>query len=47
MLETIPAPANPNFDAVRNGLRELGYDEGRTSFLSIDLPMAAPNASRY
>ena len=29
ILETIPAPANPNFDALRNGLRELGYDEGR------------------
>jgi putative tryptophan/tyrosine transport system substrate-binding protein len=30
MLETIPPQANAsNFDALRKGLRELGYDEGR------------------
>ena len=29
MLETIPPQANAaNFDALRKGLRELGYDEG-------------------
>src|SRR4051812_34312566 len=31
ILETIPSQANAaNFDALRKGLQELGYDEGRS-----------------
>src|SRR6516165_5109277 len=34
MLETIPPQANAaNFDALRKGLRELGYDEGRSGVI--------------
>jgi putative ABC transport system substrate-binding protein len=45
MLETIPAPANANFDALRNGLRELGYDEGRS--LIIEYRSADGRAERF
>jgi putative ABC transport system substrate-binding protein len=46
MLETIPAPANAaNFDALRNGLRELGYVEGRS--LVIDYRSADGRAERF
>ena len=45
MLETIPAPANANFDALRNGLRELGYDEGRN--LIIEYRSADGRAERF
>ena len=45
MLETIPAPANANFDALRNGLQELGYDEGRS--LIIEYRSADGRAERF
>jgi putative ABC transport system substrate-binding protein len=45
LLETIPAPANANFDALRNGLRELGYDEGRS--LVIEYRSADGRAERF
>jgi putative ABC transport system substrate-binding protein len=45
MLETVPAPANANFDALRNGLRELGYDEGRS--LIIEYRSADGRAERF
>src|SRR5215470_18258898 len=45
MLETIPATANANFDALRNGLRELGYDEGRS--LIIEYRSADGRAERF
>src|SRR5262249_16312882 len=45
MLETIPATANANFDALRNGLRELGYDEGRN--LIIEYRSADGRAERF
>ena len=47
-LETISRQANAdNFDALRKGLRELGYIEGQILSSSIDLPMAAPKTSRH
>ena len=45
MLETIPATANANFDALRDGLRELGYDEGRS--LIIEYRSADGRAERF
>ena len=46
MLETIPAPANAaNFEALRNGLRELGYVEGRN--LVIEYQSADGRAERF
>ena len=46
LLETIPAPANAaNFDALRKGLRELGYDEGRS--LIIEYRSADGRAERF
>src|SRR5215472_10841356 len=45
MPETIPATANANFDALRNGLRELGYDEGRS--LIIEYRSADGRAERF
>src|SRR6516164_7511053 len=46
MLETIPPQANAaNFDALRNGLRELGYDEGRS--LIIEYRSADGRAERF
>ena len=48
MLETIPPQANAaNFDALRKGLRNSDMTRVEASSLSIDLPMAAPNASRH
>jgi putative ABC transport system substrate-binding protein len=45
MLETIPATANANFAALRNGLRELGYVEGRS--LIIEYRSADGRAERF
>jgi putative ABC transport system substrate-binding protein len=46
MLETIPPQANAaNFDAFRKGLRELGYDEGRS--LIIEYRSADGRAERF
>jgi putative tryptophan/tyrosine transport system substrate-binding protein len=46
MLETIPAPANAaNIEALRNGLRELGYVEGRN--LVIEYQSADGRAERF
>jgi len=46
MLETIPPQANAaNFDALRKGLRELGYDEGRS--LIIEYRSADGRAERF
>jgi putative tryptophan/tyrosine transport system substrate-binding protein len=46
MLETIPPQANAaNFDALRKGLRELGYDEGRN--LIIEYRSADGRAERF
>src|SRR5215475_3037336 len=46
MLETIPQQANAaNFDALRKGLRELGYDEGRG--LIIEYRSADGSAERF
>jgi putative ABC transport system substrate-binding protein len=48
ILETIPPQANAaNFDALRKGLRASDMTRVEASSLSIDLPMAAPNASRH
>src|SRR5262249_34704341 len=45
ILETIPPQANAaNFDALRKGLRELGYDEGRS--LIIEYRSADGRAER-
>src|SRR5499427_951835 len=46
ILETIPPQANAaNFDALRKGLRELGYDEGRS--LIIEYRSADGRAERF
>src|SRR5262249_14496941 len=46
MLETIPPQANAaNFDALRKGLRELGYEEGRS--LIIEYRSADGRAERF
>ena len=46
MLETISPQANTaNFDALRKGLRELGYDEGRS--LIIEYRSADGRAERF
>jgi putative ABC transport system substrate-binding protein len=46
MLETIPPQTNAaNFDALRKGLRELGYDEGRS--LIIEYRSADGRAERF
>ena len=45
MLETIPPQANHNFDALRKGLRELGYDEGRN--LVIEYRSADGRAEKF
>jgi putative ABC transport system substrate-binding protein len=46
VLETIPPQANAaNFDALRKGLRELGYDEGRS--LIIEYRSADGRAERF
>src|SRR5215469_16134008 len=46
MLETISPQANAaNFDALRKGLRELGYDEGRS--LIIEYRSADGRAERF
>jgi len=47
ILEAIPAAQNAaNLDALRTGLRNLGYVEGQTWSLNIDRQMVAPNGSR-
>ena len=46
MLETIPPQANAaNFDALRKGLQELGYDEGRS--LIIEYRSADGRAEKF
>jgi putative ABC transport system substrate-binding protein len=47
VLETSPAASNTaNFDALRKGLRELGYVEGQTLSSTTVRPTDAPSASR-
>src|SRR5262249_14616471 len=47
VLETISAPLNAaNYDALRQGLRELGYVGGRNLVIEIARPMDALSVSR-
>jgi hypothetical protein len=47
ILETIPAVRNAaNLDALRRGLRDLGYVEGQNLIIDIDPPMVVPSDSR-
>ena len=47
ILEAVPAALNSaNLDALRKGLRDLGYVKGGTSSWNIDRQMALPIASR-